>query len=93
MKMCVCSVLYPNHTRGSRGGECTLLRKVLCGVLRTPQYFCTLPPKGGGQGPRPESEISSRVIAAGAFSKWVGEALGGAPFKITGGPHNRGPRF
>ena len=65
-------------------------------ALRSAPHSAVLlypPPKGGGQGPRPESEISSRVIAVGAFSKWVGEALGGAPFKITGGPHNRGPRF
>ena len=30
--------------------------------------------------------VTCKIIAVGAFSKWVGEALGGAPFKIAGGP-------
>ena len=31
-------------------------------------------------------EVQNRNIAVGAFSKWVGEALGGAHFKISRGP-------
>ena len=32
------------------------------------------------------AEVVPLSIAVGAFSKWVGKALGGAPFKIAGGP-------
>ena len=90
----MCAVFYIPTTPGAQAAAnalCYAKCSAECSALRS--TFVPSPPKGGGQGPRPESEISSRVIAVGAFSKWVGEALGGTPFKITGGPHNRGPRF